>query len=151
KRVEVAIERIFDYVFAKFKYPGIPQMKLTQINNNPFYIDDLLIIPVRGMHHKLPVFGFRIGEMAYLTDINYIAPEEKKKLYNLKVLIVNALRKEEHVSHYNLEQALALIEELKPEKAYLTHISHQLGLYDEVSSELPLNVFLAYDGLKIIC
>ncbi|NQU87729.1 MAG: MBL fold metallo-hydrolase, partial [Mariniphaga sp.] len=149
ERVETAIKRIFDYVFAKFKYPGIPQMKLTQIDNNPFFVDDIKIISIRGFHHKLPVFGFRIGGFAYMTDINKVELEEKKKLNGLKVLIVNALRKEKHISHYNLKQALQLIDELQPEKAYLTHISHQMGFYKEVSIELPSNVFLAFDGLKI--
>jgi len=147
-RVETAIKRIFNYVFAMDKYPGIPQMKLTQINDNPFQIDGLKVIPVRGYHHKLPVYGFRIGRFAYLTDVNRIQPEEKEKLANLDMLVVNALRKEKHISHYNLSEALQLIDELKPGVAYLTHISHRMGLYKRVSEELPANVFLAYDGLK---
>lgn len=149
KRVEKAIKRIFYYVFAKYKYPGIPQMKLTQIDHFPFDVDDIRVIPVRGFHHKLPVYGFRIDRFAYLTDMNFVQPAEKEKLRGLKVFVVNALRKKEHISHYNLRQALQLINEVKPEKAYLTHISHKMGLHKEVSKELPENVFLAYDGLRI--
>ena len=149
QRVEKAIKRIFDYVFAKYKYPGIPQMKLTEISEIPFFIDGLQVIPVRGFHHKLPVLGYRIGDFAYLTDMNFIEPGEREKLKNLKVLVVNALRKEKHISHYNLEEALELIGELKPDQSFLTHISHQMGLHDEVARELPENVFLAYDGLRV--
>ena len=101
------------------------------------------------MHYKLPVFGYRIGDFAYCTDVNYIAPKEKEKLKNLDVLILTALRKEKHISHYCLEEALALIKELNPKQAFLTHISHYMGLHEDVSKELPNNVFLAFDGLTI--
>jgi len=150
KRVEKAIRRIFHYVFANYQYPGIPQMQLTRIDSNAFDVDEIRVIPVRGFHHKLPVYGFRIGDFAYLTDMSFVEPGEKEKLRGLKVLIVNALRKKEHVSHFNLSQALQLINEVKPEKAYLTHISHKMGPHRDVSKELPENVFLAYDGLRII-
>lgn len=149
ERVEVAIKRIFSYVFAWYKYPGIPQMSMIKIDNNPFRIEHLEFIPVRAYHHKLPVYGFRMGGFAYMTDINSIETKEKRKLEGLDVLVVNALRKEEHISHYNLEGALGLIGELKPQRAYLTHISHQMGFYRDVSAELPPNVFLAYDGLTL--
>jgi len=149
KRVEKAIRRIFHYVFANHNYPGIPQMKLTRITHNPFKVDDIEVIPIRGFHYKLPVYGFRIGDFAYLTDMSFVESTEKKKLQGLRVLVVNALRKKEHQSHFNLSQALQLIDELKPEKAYLTHISHKMGLHKEVSKELPDHVFLAYDGLSI--
>ncbi len=147
-RVQEAIKRVFNYVFARYKYPGIPQMNLHQVENKPFCIHDLEVIPIRGLHYKLPVFGYRIGNMAYITDVNFIDEPEKEKLQGLDVLIVNALRKEKHISHYNLEEALQLIEEVKPQTAYLTHISHLMGFHDEVSKELPENVFMAYDGLK---
>jgi len=101
------------------------------------------------MHYKLPVLGYRIGDMTYITDANYIAPEEKKKILGSKILIINSLQKATHISHYNLAQSLDLIKELNPAKAYLTHISHEMGLYNEVSKELPSNVFLAYDNLEI--
>lgn len=149
ERVQIAIKRIFDYVFATFRYPGIPQMHLHLIENKPFQIDDLEVIPIRGFHYKLPVFGFRFGRIAYVTDVNRLEDAEVEKLRDLDVLVLNALRKEDHISHYSLMQALELIAEVKPTKAYLTHISHQMGCSDEVQKELPENVFLAYDGLEI--
>lgn len=149
ERVQIAIRRIFDYVFASFKYPGIPQMRLHQIDNEPFTIGNMEIIPIRGYHYKLPVFGFRFGKIAYITDVNRLEHAELKKLENLEVLILNALRKEDHISHYSLSQALDVINKVHPGKAYLTHISHQMGFHEEVQKELPENVFLAYDGLQI--
>lgn len=149
ERVQIAIRRIFDYVFATYRYPGIPQMHLHLIENKPFQISDLEIIPIRGYHYKLPVFGFRFGKIAYVTDVNRLEDAEIDKLRGLDVLVLNALRKEEHISHYSLSQALELIAEVKPGKAYLTHLSHQMGFYDEVQKELPKNVFLSYDGLEI--
>jgi len=149
ERVQIAIRRIFDYVFAPYTYPGIPQMHLHLIENKPFRIGELEILPIRGFHYKLPVFGFRFGKIAYVTDVNRLENEEIDKLRNLDVLVVNALRKEIHISHYSLGQALELIAEVKPQKAYLTHLSHQMGFYDDVQKELPENVFLAYDGLEI--
>ena len=149
KRVQNAIKRVFDYVFEKNKYPGIPQMNLHLVENKPFLLDSTEIIPVRGFHHKLPVFGFRVGKMAYLTDVNRIEPEEKEKLKGLDVLVVNALRFEKHISHFNIEEALQLIDEVQPENAYLTHISHLLGKHDDVQKQLPDHVFLAYDSLQL--
>ncbi|MFY9150878.1 MAG: MBL fold metallo-hydrolase [Prolixibacteraceae bacterium] len=149
ERVQIAIKRIFDYVFATFRYPGIPQMHLHLIENKPFSIGDLEIIPIRGFHYKLPVFGFRFGKIAYVTDVNRLEETEMDKLLGLDVLVINALRKEEHISHYNLSQALDLIAAVKPGNAYLTHLSHQMGFYEEVQKELPEHVFLAYDGLEI--
>lgn len=149
KRVQNAIKRVFDYVFEKNKYPGIPQMNLHLVENKPFGVDGTEIIPVRGFHHKLPVFGFRIGKMAYLTDVNRVEPEEREKLKGLDVLVVNALRFEKHISHFNIEEALELIDELKPKNAYLTHISHLMGKHEDVQKQLPEHVFLAYDGLQL--
>ncbi len=148
-RVQEAIKRVFNYVFARYKYPGIPQMNLHLVENKPFEIDEVRIVPIRGLHYKLPVFGYRIGKMAYMTDVNFIEEEEMDKLKSLDILIINALRKEKHISHFNLDEALNLVDEVKPQKAYFTHISHLMGLHDEVQKELPENVFLAYDGLKI--
>ena len=150
ERVQIAIRRIFDYVFASFRYPGIPQMHLHLIENEPFKIEEIEVIPIRGYHYKLPVFGFRFGKIAYVTDVNHLEDTEIDKLRGLDVLVLNALRKEEHISHYSLNQALELITEVKPEKAYLTHLSHQMGFYNEVQNELPENVFLAWDGLEIV-
>jgi len=149
ERVQIAIRRIFDYVFSTWKYPGIPQMHLHLIENVSFMINDLEVIPIRGYHYKLPVFGFRFGKIAYVTDVNRLEDAEIEKLRGLDVLVLNALRKEDHISHYSLSQALEVIAEVKPGKAYLTHLSHQMGFYDQVQAELPKNVFLAYDGLEI--
>ncbi|MRT93727.1 MBL fold metallo-hydrolase [Ancylomarina sp. 16SWW S1-10-2] len=149
ERVQASLKQEFAYVFAEFRYPGIPQIKLWTVENKPFLIKGTKITPIRVKHFKLPVYGYRIGDLAYITDANYISSEEKEKLKVLKVLVVNALRKEKHLSHFTLSEALALIKELKPDVAYLTHISHQLGFHEEVSKELPDNVFLAYDGLEV--
>ena len=148
-QVQEALKREFAYVFAKNKYPGAPEVTLNTINSEPFSVKDIELIPIDVMHYKMPVKGFRIGNFAYVTDANYIAPKEKAKLQNLDVLILNALRKEEHISHFNLSEAIELVKELKPQKAYFTHISHLLGIHEEVESDLPENIHLAYDGLEI--
>lgn len=150
KRVQEAIKRIFNYVFADYKYPGIPKMNLHSVSNRSFKIDGIKFTPIRCFHHKLPVYGFRVGDLTYITDTNFIAPEELEKINGSKILIINALRKEKHISHFNLEQALEIIKEIKPEKAYLTHLSHSFGKHDYIQKELPENVFVAYDGLKIM-
>ncbi len=142
------LKREFHYVFEN-KYPGIPQLEIDIIENKKFHIGHLPIIPVQVFHHKLPVFGFRILDFTYITDANYIPEPELDKIYGSKVLVLNALQREKHLSHFNLDEALKMIEIIKPEKAYLTHISHSLGLHDQVSKELPSNVFLAFDGLSI--
>lgn len=149
KRVQMAVKRVFDYVFEKNKYPGIPQMNLHLVENKPFHINSTEIIPIRAFHNKLSVFGFRIGNMAYITDSSFMDDAEKEKLSDLDIFVVNALRMEKHISHYNLEEALKLIAEVKPKRAYLTHISHLMGFHDEVQKLLPPNVFLAYDGLQL--
>lgn len=149
ERVQTAIKREFYYAFEAVKYPGVPQIKLETITNAPFEVEGVEVIPIEVMHYKLPVFGFRIKDFTYITDANYIAEEEKEKIKGSKVLVVNALRKESHISHFTLDQALELIDELKPERAYLTHLSHQMGLHDEVEKALPEGVFVAYDTLKI--
>ncbi len=150
KRVQDSLKQEFAYVFAEFRYPGIPQLNLWTVENKPFEIKDISIKPIRARHYKLPVFGYRVGDLAYITDANYISEEEKEKLKGLSVLVLNALRKEKHLSHFTLSEALNLIQELKPERAYLTHFSHQLGFHDDISKELPDHVFMAYDGLEII-
>ena len=148
-RVQLSIKKIFSYVFASKKYPGIPQMNLFDIDETPFNINGTEIIPIRGMHYKLPVLGFRIGKFAYLTDMKTIDDAEIKKVKGADVLVVDALRKEEHISHMNLEEAIAVIEKVKPAKAYLTHVSHLMGLQNDVSKELPSNVAFAHDGLVL--
>jgi phosphoribosyl 1,2-cyclic phosphate phosphodiesterase len=148
-RVQEAIKRIFDYVFADHKYPGIPKMKLHMVSGRSFKIDDIKFIPIRCFHHKLPVFGYRVGDLTYITDTNFIPEEEWEKIYGTRVLIVNALRKEKHISHFNLDEALEVIEKIHPEKAYLTHLSHTFGKHNDIQKQLPENVFVGYDGLKI--
>jgi phosphoribosyl 1,2-cyclic phosphate phosphodiesterase len=151
-RVQQAIEREFAYVFAPNKYPGIPSINFITINANaPFKVKDIHVTPIEVMHAKMPVLGFRIGNFTYITDANYISNEELKKIKGTDILVLNALRKEEHVSHFTLQQALQLVEQIQPRVAYFTHISHQLGLHCDVMQELPPNVFLAYDGLVINC
>ena len=149
-RVQQALEREFHYIFSGDTYPGIPRLTIHTIDENPFTVSAFKIQPVPVMHMKLSVLGFRIGNFSYVTDANFIDENSKKLLIGSEVLILNALRREKHISHFNLEEALILIDELKPERAYFTHISHQLGLHDEVNSELPSNVQCAYDGLKIV-
>jgi phosphoribosyl 1,2-cyclic phosphate phosphodiesterase len=150
KRVETALQREFAYIFSEEKYPGIPEIDLINFDNEPFYVGDILLSPVNVMHYKLPVKGFRINDFAYVTDANFIPEEEKLKLKNLNVLVLNALRREPHVSHFTFEEAIDLVNELKPKKAYFTHISHQLGLHETISKELPNNIELAVDGLQLI-
>jgi phosphoribosyl 1,2-cyclic phosphate phosphodiesterase len=148
-RVQDAIKREFAYIFSEEKYPGIPEIKLHTFDQQSFFIKHLQILPIDVMHYKMPVKAFRIGDFVYITDANHISEKEKEKIKGAKIIVLNALRRHPHISHYTLEEALHLIEEFKPEKAFLTHISHQLGTHEMVSSELPANVFLAYDGLKI--
>lgn len=150
KRVLKALRKRFDYIFETVnKYAGAPGVMPIPIENKPFRLGDLEVMPINGLHHKLQVFGFRFGDFAYLTDMKTIKNSEIKKLKNVKVLVVNALREAEHISHFNLEEALALIKKVQPERAYLTHISHMLGFHDDVEKKLPANVFLAYDNLEI--
>lgn len=148
-RVQEAIKREYAYIFSDFKYPGIPEINLFLLRNEPTIIHGIELLPVEVLHYKLPVFGYRMGDFTYITDANYISDEEKEKIKGSKVLVLNALRREPHVSHFTFDEALKVIEEIKPERAYLTHISHQLGLHAEVSKELPDGVELAYDGLRI--
>jgi phosphoribosyl 1,2-cyclic phosphate phosphodiesterase len=149
-RVQKAIIRIFDYVFSGISYPGLPRMKLNIIENEPFEIDGVKFIPVRCYHHNLPVFGFRTGNLTYITDANSISDRELEKLYGTQVLIINALQIKKHISHFNLEQALEIIEKVSPEKAYLTHLSHSFGKHQSIKSFLPSNVDVAYDGLRVV-
>ena len=144
-----SIKKDFDYAFEEEKYPGVPQINLHTITIKPFEIRSEQIIPIDAMHAQMPVFGFRIGDFSYLTDASIIEPEEMDKMKGSKFIIINALRKEKHYSHFNLEEAIEILQYLKPEKGYLTHISHQMGLHEQVSKELPPRIELAYDGLKL--
>lgn len=146
---ETAIRRDYHYIFEHHIYPGLPEADLHVVDKEPFVAAGLEVMPLRAMHKDLPILGYRIGPLAYITDANYIAPEEMVKIDGVKVLVINALRKEKHFSHYCLPEALDVIRAVKPERAYLTHISHEMGLHEEVQHELPDGVSLAYDGLQI--
>jgi len=149
ERVLQAIRQEFPYIFAEKKYPGIPEVILHSIDNHPFTIEGVSINPIRAMHLRLPLLGFRFGDFTYITDANYILDEEKEKIKGSQYLVINGLRKEKHVSHFALEEALELIRELNPKYAFITHISHQMGFHNEVQAELPSNVTLAFDGLVL--
>lgn len=150
KRVLESLKKRFEYIFqTENKYPGAPSVAVNEITNEAFKFNSLTIVPINVMHNRVQVFGFRFGDFAYLTDVKTIEKEEIEKLRGVKVLVVNALRQEPHHSHFCLPDALEFIEDIKPERAYLTHISHVMGFHEEVQASLPDNVFLAYDNLKI--
>ncbi|HEX2921500.1 MAG TPA: MBL fold metallo-hydrolase [Bacteroidales bacterium] len=151
ERVLKAVRKEYSYVFSENEYPGIPKMRLNTVQEQEIRIGEISIIPVRVFHYGLPVYGYRIGNFAYITDANYIPEESKEKLFGVKYLVINALRKEKHISHFSLREAIEIIREISPKKAFITHISHQMGLHSEVSEELPSGVHLAYDGLSIVC
>lgn len=148
-RVQEALHREFPYVFEDFKYPGVPEIEMHTINSSPFFIGEMELIPVEVLHYRLPVYGFRVGDFTYITDANAITEAELKKIRGSKIVVINALRKEPHVSHFTLSQALEVLEKIGPEQAYLTHISHQLGRHKDVNAELPSNVKCAYDELTL--
>lgn len=143
------LQREFHYVFEEVKYPGVPSIKVHMIEDGPFKVHGVKFIPIPVMHHKMPVLGFRIGDFAYITDANYISSESKAKLQGLKVLVLNALRKSQHLSHFTLDEAVALGQELGAERVYFTHISHLMGRHADVQMELPDGMAIAHDGLSI--
>ena len=150
-RVLNEVEQRFPYAFAQNPYPGAPRFDLHPIGEEKFKLFDLEIIPIPVMHGQLPILGFRIDGLAYITDASFISEESLAKLQNLDILVINCLRAEEnHPTHFILPQVLDLVEELKPKKTFLTHISHHLGFHDVVQANLPKNIFLAYDGKKIL-
>lgn len=149
-RVHNALKERFSYIFTTVnKYPGVATLEVHEFENEAFEIEGIPVTPVLADHGYIPVHGYRIGDVAYMTDVKTIASSEKEKLKNLDVLVLNMLRKETHTTHLNLEEALELVRELQPKRTYFTHISHHLGFHDEVQKELPENVFLAYDNLEI--
>ena len=150
-RVLRQLQQEFAYIFAEQKYPGVPQVSLHPIESDtePFDVLGVAVQPIRALHYRLPVLGFRIGGFVYMTDANYLAPEALDLLRGADTIVLNALRREPHISHFTLGQAVEILEELRPRRAYLTHISHQLGRHREVEAELPPWIRLAYDGLKI--
>ncbi|MCX3263231.1 MBL fold metallo-hydrolase [Pedobacter agri] len=150
ERVQTALKREFYYIFAETKYHGLPQIKLHTVNNGEnFKIGETEIIPLEVMHHLLPITGYRIGDFTYITDAKTISETSFNKIKGTKILVINALQKEPHISHFTLDEAVTFAEKVGAETTYLTHISHNLGLHDVVENDLPSNIRLAYDGLKI--
>ena len=145
--VEEALIREFPYVFSAYKYPGVPEIKVHNIKNEPFIINGVELIPIEGLHYKLPVFGYRIKNFVHLTDVGFVSEKEKEKMKGAEVIVLDALRKTPHISHFTMEQAVELLEELKPKQGYLIHISHLMGLHNEVVKELPNFIKPAHDGL----
>ena len=150
QRTLESLEKRFEYIFSlENKYPGAPSVLPNVVHKNSFVVNGLAVTPIEVFHGNLPITAYRFGDVAYLTDVKSVSEEEKQKLQNLDVLIVNALRIEKHPTHFNLEEALEFVADVRPKKAFFTHISHRLGFHDEVSKSLPDNVSIAYDGLKI--
>lgn len=152
ERVQGALKNEFHYAFSDVKYPGVPQLQLNSITKEKsFMVGDLNFTPIEVMHHKLPVLGFRINNFTYITDANFISEEEKLKIKGTEILVLNALRKEKHISHYTLDEAIELMKEIKPKQGYLTHLSHLMGKHESISKELPKNISLAHDELCFEC
>lgn len=150
KRVQEELQTRFAYIFAENPYPGAPRIDLKEvIQDQDIQVERSIITPIRAWHGQLPVFGYRFGDFTYLTDLNRIEQTELKKVKGTKILALDALHHNKHHSHLNLEEALALIERIQPDQAYLIHISHRMGLYEEIQKQLPANVALAYDGLQV--
>lgn len=150
-RVQKVLKKEYSYVFSEYQYPGIPKMRLIDIPEDGFKIKNIQFLPIRVFHYRLPVYGFRAGNFAYITDANYIPEESKERLYGVKYLVINALRKEKHISHFSLREAMDFIRTISPKKAFITHISHQMGLHSVISKELPPEIALAYDGMSLFC
>lgn len=146
---EEALRRDYYYAFSDTKYPGVPEVKLITIDESPFIIGDIPVMPVEVLHHKMPVLGFRFGDFTYITDANKIEEREKEKIKGSTILVLNTLRKEAHLSHFTLQEAVDLATELQIPEVYFTHISHQLGKHTAINAELPSHMQLAYDGLKL--
>ncbi|MDB4923408.1 MBL fold metallo-hydrolase [Mucilaginibacter sp.] len=148
-RVQAALKREFHYIFEEFKYPGIPQLNLHTIGAEPFDIGHIKFIPIEVLHYKLPVQGFRVNDFTYITDAKTVSGTEKEKIKGSRILVINALQKENHISHFTLDEAVDFAKEMGAEKTYLTHISHRLGRHQDIAKELPKGVELAYDGLQL--
>ncbi|MGV3594237.1 MAG: MBL fold metallo-hydrolase, partial [Sediminibacterium sp.] len=146
---EEALRRDYYYAFSDTRYPGVPELNLITIDEHPFFVGDIPVLPIEVWHYKMPVFGFRFGDFTYITDANRIEASEKEKIRGSKILVLNALRKENHLSHFTLDEAVALAQELAVPQVYFTHISHQLGLHEQINKELPSHIQLAYDGLQV--
>ena len=148
-RVQAALMREFPYVFAEFKYPGIPQVNIHPIGLEPFNIGSIRFIPIEVLHYKLPVLGFRINDFTYITDAKTVSPEEKEKIKGTKILVINALQMQSHISHFTLQEAIDFAQEMGADTTYFTHISHRLGRHADIEQKLPPGIKLAYDGLQL--
>lgn len=146
---EEALRRDFYYAFTDTKYPGIPELNLNTMTLDPFMIGDIPVIPIQVWHLRMPVMGFRFGKFTYITDANRIEEDEKQKIRGSEAMVLNALRKQKHISHFTLDEAIGMVQELQVPRGYFTHISHQLGLHAEIEAELPEGMHLAYDGLEL--
>jgi phosphoribosyl 1,2-cyclic phosphate phosphodiesterase len=143
------LQQEFHYAFEDEKYPGVPLINLHTIDNQAFTIENIPITPIEVWHHRLPVFGFRVGNFTYITDVNFISETELEKVYGTEVLVLGALQREKHISHFNLEEAIAVAQKINARMTYFTHISHKMGLHADILKDLPENISIAYDGLKI--
>ena len=150
KKVLAQIKKEFSYIFEEVKYPGVPSVISHEISNMPFIAEGVSIIPIEVLHYRLPVLGFRFNDFTYITDAKQIEKKELEKIKGSKILVLNALQKKHHISHFTLEEAIQMVNIIQPEMAYFTHISHKLGTHGEIESTLPSHIRLAYDGLKII-
>jgi phosphoribosyl 1,2-cyclic phosphate phosphodiesterase len=148
-RVRKALTREFPYIFDGTGYPGIPQVNVHPIGLEPFNIGEVKFIPIEVLHYMLPVLGFRVNDFTYITDAKTISETEKQKIKGTKILVINALQKESHISHFTLNEAITFAQDIGAETTYLTHISHRLGKHEDIAKELPPNIFLSYDGLKL--
>lgn len=148
-RVQASLKQEFSYIFAEFQYPGIPKINLHTIGNEPFNVGPVKFTPIEVLHYKLPVLGFRIQDFTYITDAKTITEPEIEKIKGSKVLVVNALQKQSHMSHFTFDEAIAFAQRIGAETTYFTHISHRLGKHADVSKQLPPGIQLAYDGLKL--
>lgn len=149
-RVQAALHREFAYIFADSGYFGLPKVKLHNIDSEPFYVGHTKLIPIEVMHHLMPVLGYRIGDFTYITDAKTISESSIERIKGTKILVVNALQRREHLSHFTLAEAVEFAEKIGAEKTYFTHLSHHMGLHKDVSEELPDGLFVAYDGMEII-
>ncbi len=150
EQVQESLKREFEYIFAAYKYPGIPQLDLHTITTDPFHVGPVAFTPIPVLHYRLPVMGFRVKDVSYITDAKTITPLGMERIKGSRILIINALQKEPHISHLTFDEAIALANEVGAETTYFTHISHRLGKHADVSKELPTNIQLAYDGLKMV-
>ncbi len=149
ERVRESLEREYAYAFCEEKYPGVPDFDIRTIGNSPFNAQGVEVQPIRILHYKLPILGFRIGDISYITDASYISPEELEKTINSKILVLNTIRREPHISHFSLEQAITTARSASPGICYLTHLSHQIGTHNELEASLPQGIHASYDGLRI--